>query len=182
MLAAAVVLYSACNTSPPARRMPAHSSRGEVTSVINTVRIEGAPEAVFDLVTTARFWAQWHPATTGVSGVTQRPYLLGERIVEQGRIGKGEFRVTWKVAEYARPRRVVLQSEASPVQIIYSFDLRGNDTEFTRELKYNPDDLKSISSDPNEVSRLMQAQSDQAVKQLKGLVEQILREERIDRR
>jgi succinate dehydrogenase/fumarate reductase flavoprotein subunit len=34
--------------------------------------------------------------------------------------------VTWKVAEHVRPRRVVLQSELSPVQIIYSFDSRGN--------------------------------------------------------
>jgi len=34
--------------------------------------------------------------------------------------------VTWKVADNVRPRRVVLQSELSPVQIIYSFDPRGN--------------------------------------------------------
>jgi uncharacterized protein YndB with AHSA1/START domain len=160
--------------------MPAHSSRVTLSSVINTISIEGAPEAVFDLVTTARFWAQWHPATTGISGVTQRPYLLGDRIIEQGRIGKGEFKVIWKVTEYVRPRRIVLQSEASPVQITYSFNSRGNTTEFRRELKYNPEDLKAISVDPKEVNRLMQTQSEQAVKQLKGLVEKILREETID--
>jgi uncharacterized protein YndB with AHSA1/START domain len=179
--ATAAVLCCACNTNPLGGTMPAHSSQGTLTSVINTIRIEGAPEAVFDLVTTARFWAQWHPATTGVSGVTQRPYLLGDRIVEQGRIGKGEFKVTWKVTEYVRPRRIVLQSEASPVQITYSFNSGGNITEFKRELKYNPEDLKAISADPKEVNRLMQTQSEHAVKQLTGLVEKILRAETIDR-
>jgi hypothetical protein len=94
--------------------------------------------------------------TTAVSGVTERPYLLGDRIVERGRIGQGNFEATWKVAEHVRPRRVVLQSESSPVQIIYSFNARGNVTEYTRELKYNVEDLTSISPDPNKVNRLMQ--------------------------
>jgi hypothetical protein len=94
--------------------------------------------------------------TTAASGVTERPYLLGDRIVERGRIGQGNFEATWKVAEHVRPRRVVLQSESSPVQIIYSFNARGNVTEYTRELKYNVEDLTSISPDPNKVNRLMQ--------------------------
>jgi uncharacterized protein YndB with AHSA1/START domain len=175
-LAMAFIMGSACNHSEP--KMPAYSGQTTLTSVVNTVVIEGVPEAVFDLVTMAHFWPQWHPATTAVTGVTQRPYLLGDRIIEQGRIGKGEFTVTWQVAEHIRPHRVTLQSESSPVQIIYSFSSRGNATEYTRELRYDVDDLKSIAADPNEVNRLMRAQSEQAVKQLKALVEKILRDER----
>jgi len=68
------------------------------------------------------------------------------------------------------------------VQIIYSFNSRENVTEYTPELKYNVEDLKSISPDPNEVNRLMRAQSEQAVKQLKALVEKILRDEKIESR
>jgi hypothetical protein len=68
------------------------------------------------------------------------------------------------------------------VQIIYSFNPQGNVTEYTRELKYNLEDLKSISPDPNEVNRLMRAQSEQAVKQLKQLVEKILGDEKIQSR
>jgi len=49
-------------------------------------------------------------------------------------------------------------------------------------LKYNVEDLKSISPDPNEVNRLMRAQSEQAVKQLKQLVEKILDDEKIQSR
>jgi uncharacterized protein YndB with AHSA1/START domain len=176
------IISAACNTDRLDKRMPAGAAEKTQASVVNAATIEGPPEAVFDLVTTARFWPQWHPATTGVSGVTERPYLLGDRIVERGRIGQGNFEVTWKVAEHVRSRRVVLQSESSPVQIIYSFSSRGNATEYTRELKYNVEDLKSISPDSNEVNRLMRLQSEQAVKQLKALVEKILRAETIESR
>ena len=180
VLAMALFMISAaCNTHRSDQRMPAGSAKNTLASVVNAAIIEGPPEAVFDLVTTARFWPQWHPATTAVSGVTERPYLLDDRIVERGRIGQGSFEVTWKVAEHMRSRRVVLQSESSPVQIIYSFNSHGNVTEYTRELKYNVEDLKSISPDPNEVIRLMQVQSEQAVKQLKALVEKILRAEQV---
>ncbi len=110
---------------------------------------------------------------------TCNTHLLGDRILERGRIGQGNFEVTWKVAEYVRPRRVLLQSELSPVQIIYSFNPQGNATEYTRELKYNG---KISSPDPNEVNRLMRAQSEQAVKQLKQLVEKILDDEKIQSR
>ena len=183
VLAMALFMISAaCNTNRSDQRMPAGSAKNTLASVVNAATIEGPPEAVFDLVTTARFWPQWHPATTAVSGVTERPYLLGDRIVERGRIGQGNFEVTWKVAEHVRSRRVVLQSESSPVQIIYSFNSQGNVTEYTRELKYNVEDLTSISPDPNEVNRLMQLQSEQAVKQLQALVEKILRAERIQTR
>jgi uncharacterized protein YndB with AHSA1/START domain len=176
------MISTSCNTHRSDQRIPAGSAKNTLASVVNAATIEGQPEAVFDLVTTARFWPRWHPATTAVSGVTERPYLLGDRIVERGRIGQGNFEVTWKVAEHVRPRRVLLQSESSPVQIIYSFNPQGNVTEYTRELKYNLEDLKSISPDPNEVNRLMRAQSEQAVKQLKQLVEKILGDEKIQSR
>ena len=54
-----------------------------MTAVVNTVTINGAPKAVFDLITTARLWPQWHPATKGVGGVVERPYGLGDMIHER---------------------------------------------------------------------------------------------------
>lgn len=173
-----VVIFSACSDSRIIRTS-SYSNQNVLDSVVNAVTIEGVPEAVFDLITTARFWPQWHPATMAVSGVTERPYLLGDHIIEQGRIGAGEFKVRWEVAEHVRPRRVVLQAGASPAQITYSFNSRGNVTEFKRQLKYSIEELTSISPDPNEVNRLMRVQSEQAVTQLKALVEKILRDERL---
>jgi hypothetical protein len=172
----AAAILSACS-SPEQLMTQGYSPREQFASVSNTVIIEGASHAVFDLVTTARLWPQWHPATHRVGGVTERPYGLGDRIEESGRIGRGEFQVTWKVAEHVRPRRVLLQAEGLPTQITYSFHTRGKATEFTRELKYKVDDLRAVASDPSEVNRLMRAQSEQAVSQLKILVEGILRNE-----
>ena len=37
-----------------------------MAAVVNNIKIGGPAEAVFDLVTTARFWAEWHPATRPV--------------------------------------------------------------------------------------------------------------------
>jgi Polyketide cyclase / dehydrase and lipid transport len=51
---------------------------GGMTAIINTVTIKVPPKAVFDLITTARLWPQWHPATKAVGGVVERPYGLGD--------------------------------------------------------------------------------------------------------
>jgi hypothetical protein len=58
-----------------------------MAQVINVIQINGAIEPVFDLATITRFWPQWHPATTGVGGVTERPVLLGDKIRERAVIG-----------------------------------------------------------------------------------------------
>jgi hypothetical protein len=107
---------------------------------------------------------------------------LGDRINERGRIGNSEFNVIWKVTEHARPRTIALQSEGSPVRITYSFNPRGSGTEFIRKLEYHVEDLGAVAGDPDEVNRLMRAQSAQAVKQLKALVEKILRAEAVGAR
>jgi hypothetical protein len=54
------------------------------SAFVNTVTINGTSKAVFDLITTARLWPQWHPATKGVGGVVERPYGLGDLIHERG--------------------------------------------------------------------------------------------------
>jgi uncharacterized protein YndB with AHSA1/START domain len=151
--------------------------QGEMMSVVNTVTISGAPEAVYDLVTTARFWPQWHPATMAVGGVTKRPYALGDRIFERGRIGNLNFQVVWKVAEHTRPWRVVLQAETSLARITYTLQAQDGATAFSRTLEYRLERSSLTASSAADLDRLMQVQSEQAVNQLKALVEKILREE-----
>jgi uncharacterized protein YndB with AHSA1/START domain len=153
--------------------------RDGMTSVVNTVTITGAPEAVFDLITTARFWPQWHPASMAVGGVTERPYGLDDRIHERGRIRDQDFQITWQVVEHVRPSRVVLQSGRSPARITYSFQGRDGATVFTRKLEYKMENFTAVAATPDEVDRLMRVQSEQAVNELKALVEKILREEAI---
>ena len=144
-----------------------------MTTVVNTVTINGAPKAVFDLITTARLWPQWHPATKVVGGVVERPYGLGDLIHERGRIGELDFEITWKVAEHARPSKIVLQSITSPTRITYAFVADKGSTRFTRKLEY---DAQAFASAKN-LEKAMRDQSEQGVNQLKALVEKILTEE-----
>src|SRR2546422_11037857 len=119
----AALLLTACNAQlTPAT--PDNLRQDGWTSVVVSVTIAGPIDAVFELVTTARFWPQWHPATQAVAGVTERPYGLGDRIHERGRIGDLNFQITWNVADYVRGSRVVLQAEQSTTRISYSFQSR----------------------------------------------------------
>lgn len=143
------------------------------TSVTNAVTINGAPRAVFDLITTARFWPQWHPATRAVAGVVERPYGAGDLVHERGRVGDAEFQTTWKVVEHVRPSRVVLESQTAPARITYTFKRGKGTTTFTRTLEYETQNFGSVQ----DVEQIMRDQSAKALNQLKALVEKILTEE-----
>jgi uncharacterized protein YndB with AHSA1/START domain len=144
-----------------------------MTVVVNTVTIAGTPHAVFDLITTARLWPQWHPATKGVGGVVERPYGLGDLIHERGRIGDKDFETTWKVVEHARPSKVVLQSQKAPTRITYTFTADKGKTVFTRRLEYQAESFSAVK----ELEKVMRDQSERGVNQLKALVEKILSDE-----
>ena len=73
--------------------------------VTTSIHIQGQANAVFDLMTTARFWPQLHPATTAVGGVTERPFQLGDVVHERAQIGqqlrKGNFRRSLSMTAHA---------------------------------------------------------------------------------
>jgi uncharacterized protein YndB with AHSA1/START domain len=179
-VALGVLLAHTAVSGQPLQPMSTAVGPAAAPLMVNTITIVGPPEAVFDLVTTARFWPQWHPATQAVGGVTERPYQLGSHIRERGRIGNRDFQVTWTVVEHVRPSRVVLRTARPPAQITYTFQARDGTTVFTRALQYTVDHPAAVSSPPHALDRLMREQSEQAVHQLQGLVEQILRAEAIE--
>jgi hypothetical protein len=146
-------------------------------SIVNKISIDGPVGPVFDLVTSARFWPQWHPATEAVGGVTQRPFQLGEFVEERGQIGPARFDITWKVVEHARPARAVLESTNPSARIVYAFRGGALATELQRKLEYEPAAFAASFPDPDELERYMHNHSEQALKQLKELIETILREE-----
>lgn len=139
--------------------------------VVNSVAITGPAGPVFDLATTAGLWPSWHPATRAVSGVTERPYRLGELIHEDLEVAGLAARVTWRVTEHDRPRRAVFQSDRPPIRITYTFREAGGVTEFRRELEYDPAALDGKALDPAEVQRLLQTQSEEALRRFKARAE-----------
>jgi uncharacterized protein YndB with AHSA1/START domain len=148
-----------------------------MTQVINTIQIDGPLEAVFDLATTTRFWPQWHPATTGVGGVTERPMLRGDKIRERAVIGGQTYEGNWTVIEHHRPARLALLMESGRIKITYSFQASGQTTEFKRELEFHPEDFSASVADPNLLTKLMHQQSELALQKLKALVEAVLQQE-----
>lgn len=140
--------------------------------------IDGPIGPVFDLVTSARFWAEWHPATRAVFGVTQRPYRPGDVVHERVKFGGLELVVSWRVAEHESPRHVLLQSLTSAAKIIYTFEDLGGSVAYRRDLEYDGGLLRAAIPSVGDWDALMQAQSDEGVARLKALVERILREER----
>ncbi len=142
--------------------------------VINTILINGPLEAVFELATTTRFWPRWHPATTGVGGVTERPMLLGDKIRERAVIGGKTYEGNWTVVEHSRPARVLLLMESGRINISYSFEATDLTTAFKRTLEFHPEDF---GADPASIEKLMHAQSEQALAKLKALIEGILAQE-----
>lgn len=169
-VAVGVLCFESISETPAAE-----SNRSGMTTVVNTVTIKGAPKAVFDLITTARLWPQWHPVTKAVGGVVERPYGLGDLIHERGRIGDRNFDTTWKVAEHQRPSKIVLQSQKAPTRITYTFATgkEKGTTIYTRKLEYRAEGFASVK----ELEKVMRDQSEQGVNQLKTLVETILSEE-----
>ena len=149
-----------------------------MASVVSETTIAGPIGPVFDLVTSARFWAEWHPATQAVYGVTQRPYRLGDVVHERVRFGGLELVVSWRVAVHQAPARVVLQSLTSAATIAYAFEPRGEAVAFRRALDYDGDLLRRAVPGVGDWDALMQAQSDEGVARLKALVERILADER----
>jgi uncharacterized protein YndB with AHSA1/START domain len=150
-----------------------------MTSIVAVTRIIGPAGPVFDLITSARFWPQWHPATLSVSGVTQRPYRLGDVIHERVRFAGTETSVSWRVAEHERPSHVVLQALTAPARITYSLEPKGDATVFSRELEYDAPSLRQATQEIANLDTLMQQQSEEGVRRLKELVERILRDEQV---
>jgi hypothetical protein len=148
-----------------------------MASVANVTSITGPAGPVFDLITSARFWPDWHPASRAVFGVTQRPYQLGDLIHERVLFAATEHIVTWRVAEHIRPSRVVLQAVASPTRITYTLEPRGTATEFRREVEYDEAQLRQALPQVGDWGRLVFAQSEEGLRRLKELIEDILREE-----
>jgi hypothetical protein len=188
--AAAAELCRSANAQAqlPARPTGTHKKRvatgisakgGVVASVVNTISITGPVGPVFDLVTSARFWPQWHPASRAVGGVIQRPYQLGDVIHERAQFAGKDFQFSWKVVEHLRPARVVLQAQTSPSRITYSFEARGEEVVFCRELVYDEAQVRQLLPEIDELGRQVHAQSEEGLSRLKALVEATLRAETV---
>ncbi len=144
--------------------------------VENEIQIEGPPERVFDLVTTAKYWTEWHPATFAVSGATEQPMQLGQTIREVVNIFGVPGGVEWQVVQRERPYTLQLRGSSGPIAratIRYTFQPQGESVKFTRTLEYAFLGLGG-PLDWFWIKPIMESQSAVALKNLKLLVERQL--------
>lgn len=102
--------------------------------------VAGRPAAaVFDVVTTARFWPSWHPATRGVEGDIDEPARLGDQIIGHVTIAGIEGTGTWTVTEYDPPRHLALEADLAFGHLRIAYELAaepGGGTRFQRDLDF----------------------------------------------
>ena len=123
-------------------------------------------DAVFDVVTTARFWTEWHPATRGVEGDVDHPARLGDRITEHVTIAGIDGSGTWTVVEYDRPRRLALATDVAMGHLRICYQLTtvdGGGTRFQRDL-----DFPELGQ---QLNAAMEAQSAEGIASLARLVQ-----------
>jgi uncharacterized protein YndB with AHSA1/START domain len=123
-------------------------------------------EPVFDVVTTARFWPLWHPATRSVEGDTGQPARVGDRVTEHVTVAGISGTGTWTVVECAPPHSLTLEADLGPahLRIRYRLDPEADGrTRFRRAL-----DFPELGP---EIGAAMEEQSAAGVASLGRLVE-----------
>lgn len=122
-------------------------------------------DAVFDVVTTARYWTEWHPATRGIEGDVDHPARLGDHITEHVTIAGIEGTGTWTVVEHDRPHHLALETELAMGRLRISYQLAAgpDGTRFQRDL-----DFPELGP---QIAAVMAAQSQAGVANLARLVE-----------
>jgi hypothetical protein len=96
-------------------------------------------EAVFAVVSTARFWPEWHLATRGVEGDIDHPARLGDRITEHATIAGIEGSGIWTVTEHTPPYRLAFETELAVghLRTAYAFTTVPDvGTRFQRDLDF----------------------------------------------
>lgn len=110
----------------------------QAPSVTTSVTIPVPPSDLFALVTNARQWPRWHPATASVRDTPDRPLIQGESVVESIRAAGRSFDARWVVVECDAPRRWVIATDSPRgcAQIEYSLTADHAGTCFTRRLRW----------------------------------------------
>lgn len=101
--------------------------------------VVGRPiEDVFDVISTARFWPQWHPATRAVEGDIDHPARLGDKITEHVTIAGIEGTGVWTVTEHSPPHGMALETDLSfgHLRIGYQLTETPDGTRLQRDLDF----------------------------------------------
>lgn len=137
--------------------------------------IQAPRERVYAIATNASRWHEWHPATKSVDAVPERPLLQGETVVETIHAAGRRFQTTWTVVAQESPSLwvIVTDSPQGVARIAYRLlpgPTRGS-TRFLRRMEFRSRRWPWRLADALVARWVLAPQSDQALKNLKAVVE-----------
>src|SRR5438270_4373031 len=145
-----------------------------MTRIYTPIYIPLPMETVFNFVTDPGDWPQWHPSSLGVSGATGHSLEKGEQVTEEFLVAGRRGKVTWTVRERLFPQLWSIEGNIAGSGgqglVKYTLHPRDNGTLFEREFIYSMSSPLSVLLDRLFIRRRIQAESWQAVRQLKQVL------------
>ena len=147
---------------------------GDRTRVANSIVIARQPDTVFAYVTTPANWPKWHPASLAVSGATDHPLVAGEQVTEDYLVAGRKGRVVWTVTKRDTDRKWVIEGDVDGRKagvVTYALSPVAEGTRFERELIYDSPNLLFAVLNRISIRAQVEAESMQAVQNLKRRLE-----------
>jgi uncharacterized protein YndB with AHSA1/START domain len=144
------------------------------TTIVSTIEIARRRADVFDFVSNAALWPQWHPATRAVREVPMRPLREGETLVESIAAAGHRFDARWTVRVCEAPARWVIETDTprGAARVGYRLVEAGaGRCRFERTLEYRSKGAFWSRLDGNVTRWLLTRQSARALRNLRRVLE-----------
>lgn len=146
-----------------------------MTRIYTTATISCPIDDLYEYVTTPAHWPDWHPSSVGVSEGADHSLAVGEKVTERFLVAGRRGAVVWTVTEREKPTRWVIVGAIEGTNgggvITYALSQRDGGVYFEREFVYPAPNLFFAALDALVIRRRIQAESEQATRQLKARME-----------
>jgi uncharacterized protein YndB with AHSA1/START domain len=142
--------------------------------IVSSIFIARNNEEVFNYVTTPANWPKWHPSSLAVSGATDHSLMTDELVTENYKVAGHTGTAVWTVVERSAPNSWTITANIgnrNAGQVRYDLSPENGGTRFTREFLYHPRSLLTMALDRFSIRAQIEAESAQAVQQLKEVLE-----------
>jgi uncharacterized protein YndB with AHSA1/START domain len=144
------------------------------TRIVTSTAIDRSPAQVYAYVTTPGNWPKWHPSSLGVSGETDHPLALGEAATEDFVVAGHRGRAKWTVTLRETPSRWRIEAEVDGRKagvITYTLTEEGTSSRFVREFVYRSPNLLFALLNRLSIRAQVEAESAEALRRLKRVME-----------
>ena len=157
----------------PTLRWPPATDEPRLVKIETGIVIARPADVVFAFATNASLWHQWHPATEAVSGVQNRPLVIGDQVTELIRAAGRRFSATWTVLACEAPRLWVIATNTGQgdARIVYEVRSEGALSRFVRTLQCRSRRWPWSALDGNLTRWVLERQSERALINLKRVLE-----------